>query len=76
MVQWLRLRASTAGGAGPIPGGGMKIAHATQCGQKNKKRLGALTLPEIPPVAVAPRIIDLRAVFLQIAFTGMILREA
>ena len=35
-VQWLRLHASTAGGAGSIPGGGTKILHAVWCGQKKK----------------------------------------
>ena len=34
MVQWLRLRASNAGGAGSIPGGGTKIPHATGRGHK------------------------------------------
>ena len=28
VVQWLRLRASTAGGEGSIPGPGTKIPHA------------------------------------------------
>ena len=28
MVQWLRLRASAAGGTGSIPGPGTKIPHA------------------------------------------------
>ena len=52
-IQWLRLRASNAGGTGStpgqgtnargmgsIPGQGIKIPHATQCGQKqtNKQR--------------------------------------
>ena len=32
-VQWLRLCAPTAGGAGLIPGW-CKIPHAAQCGQK------------------------------------------
>ena len=32
VVQWLRLRASTAGGAGSIPGRGTKIPHAAWCG--------------------------------------------
>ena len=32
--QWLRLCASTAGGAGLIPGRGAKIPHAVRCGQK------------------------------------------
>ena len=30
-VQWLRLRASTAGGMGSISGWGTKIPHATWC---------------------------------------------
>ena len=41
-AQWLGLRASTAGGAGSIPGWGTKIPHAIRCGQnlkKEKKRL-------------------------------------
>ena len=33
-VQWLRLQASTAVGAGSIPGRGTKIPQATWCGQK------------------------------------------
>ena len=36
-VQWLRLRASTAGGTGSIPGWGAKIPHTTWHGQKIKK---------------------------------------
>ena len=36
-VQWLRPRASTAGGTGLIPVQGTKIPHAAQCGQKNPK---------------------------------------
>ena len=36
-VQRLRLRASTAGGAGSIPGQGTKIPHATWCSQKQIK---------------------------------------
>ena len=36
MVQWLRLRASTAGATGLIPGPGTKIPHAPQHGQKLK----------------------------------------
>ena len=35
-VQWLRRRASTAGGEGLSPGQGTKILHAVQHGQKNK----------------------------------------
>ena len=37
VVQWLRLPASDAGGTGSIPGGGTKIPHATQLGQKTNK---------------------------------------
>ena len=40
MVQWLRLRASNAGGTGSIPGWGTNIPHAVQTKtkkQKNKK---------------------------------------
>ena len=33
-VQWLGLRASTAGDTGSIPGWRTKILHATQHGQK------------------------------------------
>ena len=36
-VWWLRLRASTAGGAGSIPGWGTKILHAVWCRQKKKE---------------------------------------
>ena len=36
VVQWLRLGASTAGGAGSIPGPGTKISHAAWYGQKIK----------------------------------------
>ena len=32
VVQWLRLRASTAGGMGSIPGQGTKILHAMRRG--------------------------------------------
>ena len=35
MVQWLRLRTSTAGGVGSIPGQGTKIPRAMRHGQKN-----------------------------------------
>ena len=35
VVQWLKLRASTAGGTGSIPGQGTKIPHA--CGAAKKK---------------------------------------
>ena len=36
-VQWLGLRASTAGGKDSIPGWGTKILHAAQHSQKNKQ---------------------------------------
>ena len=36
-VQWLRLRASSAGGAGSIPGQGTRIPHAAWRGKKKKK---------------------------------------
>ena len=36
--QWLRLCASTAGGAGSIPGQGTKILHAVQSNTKKKKK--------------------------------------
>ena len=34
MIEWLRLHASNAGGAGSIPGQGTKIPHAMGHGQK------------------------------------------
>ena len=37
-VQWLRLRASNAGGAGSIPGWGTEILHAVRCSQKKKRK--------------------------------------
>ena len=37
MVQWLRLCAFIAGGAGSIPGRGTRILHAVWRGQKIKK---------------------------------------
>ena len=37
-MQWLRLCASTAGGAGSIPGQGTKIPHAALCGQRKNKK--------------------------------------
>ena len=37
VVQWLGLRASTAGGTGSIPGWGNKILQAAWCSQKKKK---------------------------------------
>ena len=38
MAQWLRIRASTAGGMGSIPGQGNKIPHAAWRGQKTNKQ--------------------------------------
>ena len=35
---WLRLHASSAGGAGSIPGRGIKIPHAVPHGQNNKQK--------------------------------------
>ena len=37
VVQWLRLHASNAGGAGLIPGWGTKILHAVWHSQKQKR---------------------------------------
>jgi len=34
---------SSAGGVGSIPGQGTKIPHASQCGQKKKKKKPALS---------------------------------
>ena len=39
MVQWLGLRASTAGGTGSIPGRGTKILHAVWHGPKKKEKM-------------------------------------
>ena len=36
-IQWLRLLASTAGGAGSIPGGGTRISHVHGTDKKLKK---------------------------------------
>ena len=38
VVWWLRLCASSARGAGSIPGWGTKIPHAMHCGQKIKNK--------------------------------------
>ena len=38
MVQWLKTHASTAGGAGLIPGQGTKIPHTVQHSQRGEKR--------------------------------------
>ena len=39
VVQWLRLRASTAGGKGSIPGWETKISCGALCSQKNKIKI-------------------------------------
>ena len=36
VVQWLRLCSSTAGGAGSVPAGGMKILHTMHTTKNNK----------------------------------------
>ena len=41
MVQWLRLRASTAGDTDSISGRGTKIPHATLSQKKKKKKCGS-----------------------------------
>ena len=38
VVQWLRLRAPTAGGTGSIPGRGTKILHARGVAKKKEKK--------------------------------------
>ena len=38
MVQWLELRASTAGGMGLMPGGGIKTPNAMLQKKKKKKK--------------------------------------
>ena len=43
-VQWLGLHASIAGDKGSIPGRGTQIPHATQHGQKEKKKSAQNTL--------------------------------
>ena len=37
VVQWLRHRASTAGGKGSVPGQETEILGAFQCGERKKK---------------------------------------
>ena len=37
MLQWIRLRASTAEGVGSVPGQGTKIPHTKQHDQKIKR---------------------------------------
>ena len=45
VVQWFRLQASTAGSEDLIPGWGAKFPHATQHGQKNKRREKIVSQP-------------------------------
>ena len=49
-IQWFRLCASTAGRADSVPGGGIKILHATQHSRKKKKKLPVV----VPPVGLPP----------------------
>ena len=42
VVQWLRPHTLNAGAMDSIPGWGTKILHASQCGQKLKKKKRAL----------------------------------
>ena len=44
VVQWLGLRASTAGGMRSVPGRGTKILHVSSTAEKKKKMLCILTL--------------------------------
>ena len=57
MVQWLRIRISTAGVAGVIPGWGTKIPHAMWCDQEIKKIfLNCKAVPtyfKIPPCMIS-----------------------
>ena len=44
-VRWLRLRVPNAGGTGSIPGWRIKMLHAMQHGQKQKKAISSPSLP-------------------------------
>ena len=44
MVHWLIRHASNAGDMDMIPGQGTKMSHATQSGQKKKKKWGIFEL--------------------------------
>ena len=44
MVQWLRLRASTAGGTGSIPGRGTKTLHGAHGAAKRREKKERNTL--------------------------------
>ena len=50
MVQWLRLRASNAGGAGSVPGGRTGIPHAAQCSQKKKTTVSNKNWATLKPI--------------------------
>ena len=39
MIQWLRLHATNAGGAGLIPGQGTRVSQAMWCSQKESQHL-------------------------------------
>ena len=43
-VHWLRLRTSTAGGTGSIPGWGTKVLQDIQCGRKKRKKKTVLAV--------------------------------
>ena len=53
MVQWLRLGASTAGGAGSIPGWGTKIPHAALQKKKKRRRVDEILDREDPKTVVS-----------------------
>ena len=53
-VQWLRLRASNAGGAGSIPGWGTRIPHAAQHGKKILKKVAWLQFCLSPTLCFLP----------------------
>ena len=44
--QWLRLHVSTAAGTGLLPDQGIKIPHASQCGQKKEKKYCIMEGPD------------------------------
>ena len=68
VVQWLRLHASTAGGAGSIPGRGTKIPHAARYGQK-KKFLEFDYFFTAPTLAWAPTIFHLNCCYRLLVMT-------
>ena len=50
-IQWLRLHASKAGGAGWVPGQGTKISHVVWCGQPKNKSKTWGAFQEDPPLS-------------------------